>query len=351
MSEPRLSLVELKLQVAAAAGAPVGASVHAQVLARTARMTREQKPYFDFELGDGGAHLRFKIWSNHPFYGACASLEPGDFIEAEGEFAGHGTYGPEIRSLRCRALTGDEREELLLGSPERRARLDHDYADIVRLVESVADPRLRAVAGLFLERFENRFRRAAAARSFHHARRGGLVEHVAQMMRAAEVLCGIYPQLNRDLVIAGVLFHDCGKLWECCPPEQAFAIERTETGELLGHINIGFELVNRLWSDLRENGTLTPWQALTPKSDLVRQHLLHLVASHHGEMQFGSPVVPKTPEAMLLHYIDNLDARLEMLTGAYASAPELAPGIFDRVAPLPSPVVQPLPKWRIEGEA
>lgn len=190
MSEPRLSLAELKAQVAAAAGATVEGTVHAQVLARTARTTREQKPYFDFELGDGVAHLRFKIWNNHPFYTACASLEPGDFIEAEGEFSGHGTFGPEIRTLRCRPLREDEREELLLGSPERRARLDADYAVIVGLVDSIADPRLRAVSRLFLERFEGRFRRAAAARTYHHARRGGLVEHVAQMMRAADALCG-----------------------------------------------------------------------------------------------------------------------------------------------------------------
>lgn len=348
MSEAPLSLAELKTQVAAAGGAPVEATLHVQVLARTARTTRDQKPYFDFELGDGGAHLRFKIWSNHPFHGACASLEAGDFIEAEGEFAGHGTFGPEIRALRCRPLNADEREELLLGSPERRARLDLDYADIVRRVESIGDPRLRSVCKLFLERFEGRFRRAAAARTYHHARRGGLLEHVAQMLRAADALCGVYAQLNRDLVIAGVLFHDCGKLWESCPTEQGFAIERSETGELLGHISIGFELVNRLWSDLRENGTLTPWQALIPKSDLVRQHLLHLIASHHGEMQFGSPVVPKTPEAMLLHYVDNLDARLEMLAGAYANAPEIAPGIFEKVAPLAGPSVRPLPVWPAE---
>ena len=142
-----------------------------------------------------------------------------------------------------------------------------------------------------------------------------------------------------------MLFHDCGKLWECCPPEGGFAIEPTETGELLGHISIGFELVNKLWSELRDAGRMQAWSELRPPSEDVRQHLLHLIASHHGEMQFGSPVLPKTPEAMLLHYVDNIDARLEMLAGAYASAAQVAPGIFDRVAPLPGHVVRPLPPF------
>ena len=118
---------------------------------------------------------------------------------------------------------------------------------------------------------------------------------------------------------------------------------------LLGHISIGFELVNRLWNELREAGMLAPWEDMSPKSEQVRQHLLHLVASHHGEMQFGSPVLPKTPEAMLLHFVDNIDARLEMLAGAYANAIEISPGVFERVAPLSQKSVRPLPPWPAEN--
>jgi len=343
MTEPRLSLAELKAQVAAA-GAPVRATLHAQVVARIDRITRDQKPYFEFELGDGATVLRFKIWNNHPFYTRCAELEAGAFIEATGEFA-EGKFGPEFRTLECRELDEAEREELLFGSPDRRDRLAADFAEVLAKVNSIRDPRLREVCALFLKKFESRFRRAAAARTYHHARRGGLLEHVAQMLRASDALCGVYSHVNRDLLIAGVLFHDCGKLWECCPSERGFAIEPNETGELLGHISIGFELVNRLWHELREAGTFSSWEAMTPKSDQVRLHLLHLVASHHGEMQFGSPVLPKTPEAMLLHFIDNIDARLEMLAGAYAGASEIAPGVFERVAPLSQNAVRPLPPW------
>src|SRR5258708_38789867 len=230
MSDTRLSLAELKAQVSAAPGVPVRATIHAQIIARNERATRDQKPYFDLELGDGTMVLRFRIWNNHPFFARCAELEAGAFIEATGEFADSGKFGPEFRTLECRELNDDEREELLLGSPDRRARLDADFAEVVAKVEAIRDPRLREICGLFLRKFEARFRRAAAARNYHHARRGGLLEHVAQMLRAAVALCDVYPNLNRDLVIAGVLFHDCGKLWECCPAERGFAIEPNETG-------------------------------------------------------------------------------------------------------------------------
>jgi len=160
------------------------------------------------------------------------------------------------------------------------------------------------------------------------------------MMRAADALCGVYPALNRDLLLAGVLFHDTGKLWEMCPPEQGFEMPREIRGELLGHINIGIEFVNMLWRKL----SLEEWKSLQPPSEDVRLHLLHLVAAHHGELQFGSPVEPKTPEAVALHFLDNMDARLEMFAMAYARQPEIAPGIHERVRPLNTSPVRALAK-------
>ena len=147
------------------------------------------------------------------------------------------------------------------------------------------------------------------------------------MMRCADAICTAYPSLNRDLLIAGVLVHDCGKLWEMCPSETSFEIPRDLRGELLGHISIGIEVVNALWRKL----PLENWKDLTPPSEEVRLHLLHLIAAHHGELQFGSPVEPKTPEAIALHFIDNLDARLEMIFSSYQRLVEVAPGVFERV--------------------
>ena len=159
------------------------------------------------------------------------------------------------------------------------------------------------------------------------------------MMRSAEALCTAYPALNRDLLLAGVLLHDCGKMWEMCPPEAGFEIPRELRGELLGHISIGIEVVNALWRKL----PLEKWKNLAPPSEDVRLHLLHLIASHHGELQFGSPVEPKTPEAIALHFVDNLDARLEMIFSSYDRQPEIVPGIFERVRALNVSPVRKLP--------
>src|SRR5205085_2555337 len=136
----------------------------------------------------------------------------------------------------------------------------------------------------------------------------GLVEHVAQMMRLAMAIQPLYSQLNLDLLIAGVLFHDAGKLWENHLPETGFTMGYDERGELMGHISIGLELVNSIWRKLQTEENTRAWNSLKPASEDVRMHLLHLIGAHHGEPQFGSPVSPKTPEAMALNYIDNLDA-------------------------------------------
>jgi 3'-5' exoribonuclease len=111
-----------------------------------------------------------------------------------------------------------------------------------------------------------------------------------------------------------------------------------ERGELLGHINIGIELVNTLWKSL----PVDDWKDLAPDNEDVRLHLLHLIAAHHGELEFGSPVQPKTPEAIALHYIDNLDAKLEMLARGYEGGPSVAERIYDKVKPLNVRLVAPL---------
>ncbi|HYR59342.1 MAG TPA: HD domain-containing protein, partial [Chthoniobacteraceae bacterium] len=152
----------------------------------------------------------------------------------------------------------------------------------------------------------------------------------------------VYPALNRDLLVAGVLFHDCGKLWENSLPADGFTMPFDERGELLGHITIGIELINALWRKLLATDEAAAWTTLAPASEDVRLHLLHLLAAHHGELQFGSPVVPKTPEAWVLHYVDNLDAKLEMMSAAYQSSRRLADRIQERVWPLPGNLAAPL---------
>ena len=151
--------------------------------------------------------------------------------------------GREIRSPE------HEAQDLFNGDEAARAAAQADFDLMRQRINELSDPRLRALAEAFLEEFGPRFRRAAAARHNHHAFRGGLLRHTAQMMKSADALCTAYPALNRDLLLTGVLVHDCGK-WERCPPETGFEIPRELRGELLGHISIGIEVVNTLWRRL-----------------------------------------------------------------------------------------------------
>lgn len=327
----------------------VSARVHVQVNAATAKATREGKPYCELTLADACDRMTLRVWSDHPEYRACDSLQVSDFIELGGEFEQHQQFGLDAKRWKVRALTASEIAELLQGPPELRAKQAADWAYIEECVRSLADPRLRALCQAFIAEWGERFRRTAGARSYHHARRGGLVEHTAQMMRLAMQVAPLYPQLNVDLLIAGILFHDSGKLWENQLPENGFTMGFDERGELMGHITIGMELVNSLWRKLQSETATAGWNQLMPASEDVRLHLLHLIASHHGEIQLGSPVNPKTPEAMTLHYIDNLDARLEMFFAGYAVAKPIAPRVFDRVRPLPGNLVKPLEKYETDG--
>ncbi|MBL9117936.1 MAG: HD domain-containing protein [Verrucomicrobiaceae bacterium] len=335
-----LSLAQLRQTASSTQAQPY--RVRAQVEALVQRQTAQGKPYFDVKLTDGTETLTWRVFDNNPLFLEIGNLSRQAWVELTAEWIDTGKYGLEPKNPHLRRLTEDEVQSSLLGSDDARMRLAEDYECICSLVHEMADPRFRALGKAFLEKHGERFKRTAAARDFHHARRGGLVEHVAQMMRSARALCAVYTQLNKDLLVAGVLFHDCGKLWETVCPENGFNIPLQLHGEMLGHISIGMELVNKLWRDCLESEGASEWLHLEPTNENVRLHLLHLIASHHGEMEFGSPVLPKTPEAMALHYIDNLDAKMEMFRRGYETSEELAPGIFVGVRPLKQKMISPL---------
>jgi len=336
--ERRLTITELQEQVL---GGTVSAGIHAQVEERIEKTTANGKPYLELRLRDADGSLVLRSWSDSATYEAVSALNRNDFVEVSGEFQQHEQFGLDSRRWELRQLDDAEAEALM--NPENPAA-DMDWNGLAESISAIRDPRLRQLGELFLAEHGSRFRRAAAARHNHHAERGGLLRHTAQMMRSARAIGSVYPDLNVDLLTAGVLFHDCGKLWETCPPDNGFTITRNLTGEMLGHITIGIELINHLWKQL----PLEEWKELDPRSEEVRLHLLHLVAAHHGEYEFGSPVLPKTPEAVALHYVDNLDAKLEMIIKAGKVAAEVAPGIFDRVRPLPGTTVRSLEKFGAE---
>jgi 3'-5' exoribonuclease len=174
-------------------------------------------------------------------------------------------------------------------------------AELDAIIASVNDAWMRSLLqGFFIENTTLRtaFAQAPAAKSMHHAFLGGLLEHTLSVVAMAERACGHYRNLNRDLVVAGVCLHDVGKTAELTY-QRSFGY--SNEGNLLGHIAL-----ETTWID-REMGKIPGFP------DELRLHILHIVLSHHGRLDFGSPVVPKTPEALVVHFLDDLDGKLEAM--------------------------------------
>lgn len=319
------------------------AKLLAQIESLQKKESSNGKPYWELKLRDHDSTLTLRAWSDTDAFLVCETLKEKNCVEITGDFYQNGIYGIDAKRWQITAVNEERSLDFLSGSAETRQATEANYNFICQQVSEMKDPRLKRLSECFLEEFGERFKRAAAARTYHHARRGGLCEHSSQMMRSALALCQVYTQLNQDLLLAGILFHDSGKLWETCPGEHDLTISRELFGEMLGHISIGVELVNKIWNKLDDEKPA--WSDLKPATEQVRIHLLHLVASHHGELQFGSPVEPKTPEALALHYIDNLDARLQMVNETYEKSPCIAPNIHERRRPLNVSLITPLQKF------
>ncbi|MBI2424552.1 MAG: HD domain-containing protein [Candidatus Hydrogenedentes bacterium] len=174
--------------------------------------------------------------------------------------------------------------------------IQEDLRLLRETLETVKDKYVRALFEIFWQDadFVARFTTAAAAKKWHHEYRGGLVRHCYEMARIADTMCELFPNLNRDILLAGVFLHDLGKLYEM---SHDMVVDYTDEGKLLGHLHIGAEMA------ARNMGKIPGFPAK------MRLELLHLILSHHGELQYGSPVVPKTLEGIVLHHIDNLDAQ------------------------------------------
>ena len=336
-----LTITSLKEQAGEQA---LATAVDCELQTRSHRQTKAGKPYLVITFADATGSFNLNAWSDAPMFEAAQGMPDGTVLRLDAEWT-QNQYGLNAANIAWERLTGDALEAFYAGDAATAEKQRHDWETIRTFCSGIRDPRLHALADRFITDLGAKFRRAAAARKNHHARRGGLSEHVAQMMRTADLICSAYPQLNRDLLITGVLFHDCGKLWENQYAEKGFAQGYTLHGEMLGHIPLGIELVNKLWRDVAESPVAKSWLPLEPASETVRLHLLHLVASHHGEYQFGSPTLPRTPEAIALHHVDNLDAKLEMMKDAYGQAAELADGIYEKQFPLPANLVAPLPSF------
>lgn len=171
------------------------------------------------------------------------------------------------------------------------------------ILDTLQNPKLRTLASTFLndEDLIDRLCAAPAGVKAHHAYLGGLLEHIVSMSELASRTCEVHPSLNRDLLLLGVLLHDIGKIRELSwDPTLVY----TDEGQLLGHMHIAIEILNE---KLAQTSDLLNGEEIEAE-DVLR--LKHMILSHHGQLEFGSPRVPMTPEAIVLHYIDNLDAKL-----------------------------------------
>lgn len=314
--------------------------IPAQISQLRQNYTQSGKPYFELELADSTARATLKIWSDSAAYTFLEKSCAGEAIELSGRFYVN-SYGLNVNQPSARKLNDKEKESLLAGSPEQQKKSEQDWRYLNSVFGNLAEPRLRSVCSLALKKYEKKWKRAAAARTYHHARRGGLLEHTAQMLRCAEALAPLYAEIFPPLLYAGVLFHDIGKLWENDYEENGFYSTPSRVGELVGHIAIGIEVLNQLWREVKEKEP-NLFKETEPPSELILEHLMHLIVSHHGEMEFGSPVTPRTSEAWALHHIDNIDAKIEMLRCTYAEKPEVVPGLFESRRPLIGLAASPL---------
>jgi 3'-5' exoribonuclease len=199
------------------------------------------------------------------------------------------------------------------GKVELADFLPHTEQDVSKLYErlrgflmKLGNPHLRALAECFLmdADFVRAFCRAPAGVRVHHAYLGGLLEHVVTLLDAADRLAPLYPDLDRDLLLMGIFLHDVGKVRELTY-DRAFAY--SDEGQLIGHLVIGVEMLNE---QVKRVADLTG--EAFPTELLLR--LKHLILSHHGTYEFGSPKLPMTPEAIALHHLDNFDAKLHVFT-------------------------------------
>ena len=318
-------------------------SVNGQITTIYQKLTKSGNPYYELEIADSSGSIKIKAWQNSNAFNQAESMKGNEWVHVQGHWSAN-EFGIDAKDWVIELLDTKEIEETLAGDESTREKLSKDYNYIESTCNSLRDPRLQKLCLIFLNRFGDRFKRSAGARNLHHARRGGLLEHVAQMMRSAVGMADTYTNLNKDLLVSGVLFHDIGKMWENSFPPDGFNMPYDFRAELMGHISIGAEIINTLWREF-DIKDIDDWKLIDPPSEKVRIHLIHLILSHHGKIEYGSPVLPKTPEAIALHHIDNIDAKLEMIYKGYDEQEPLSDEVFSKVWALESNIVKPLEKY------
>lgn len=260
----------------------------------TKGVTSKGAPYLNIQLQDASGTIEGKFWDVKPEEMEAVIIGHVEQITAEVLEYNHNLQ------LRISNIMDIAQDSIDLSAFIRSSQMSEaeQKTQIHRLIQSLQNKNLKTLVSGMYRRVADQFFEYPAASRIHHNYRGGLAEHTLGMCALAEAVAGLYPLLDRDLLIAGVLCHDLGKTAELGGLVSA---DYTEEGRLIGHISIGH---GWLMEVAEEEGLSDSEEAIL---------LRHMILSHHGKMEFGSPVMPAIPEAEILFLIDNMDARMNTL--------------------------------------
>jgi 3'-5' exoribonuclease len=265
------------------------------------RNTREGKAYLRLELGDRSGTIEARMWDQ--FDAAVKDINRDDFVKVQARVEIYRNK-PQLSLQNLRLAKPDE-IDLADFLPQTKADVGKLYAELLQYAGSIVNPWLKKLTTGILSdpKIAARYKRAPAAKVMHHAYLGGLLEHVVGLCGLAKQIAAHYPELDVDLLLTAAILHDVGKLDELCYER---AIGYTVEGQLLGHIMMEFETVSK---------AIDAIEGFPPNLKTVVQHML---VSHHGQYEFGSPKLPMIREAMAFHYMDDLDSKLAAVRAALA---------------------------------
>ena len=271
------------------------------VLSKQQRSTKTNKPYLNLILGDKTGQLEGRIWEpGDPRI--AKDFDRGDIVKARGSASRFDDrLQMKIDQLRLAQPSEVDKTDLLPSTTFDVAAL---WSQLRGFAQTLTNPDLKRLIAALLDdpALAQAFREAPAAKQLHHAWLGGLLEHVVSLCTLADRIAPHYPMLDRDLLLTGVILHDIGKIREL---SWDIGFEYTIEGMLLGHIQIGTALAERAIDSLPN---------FPPKLKTV---VLHMILSHHGKLEFGSPKLPMIPEALVLNFLDDLDAKMQAVAGEY----------------------------------
>ncbi|MFP5236475.1 MAG: 3'-5' exoribonuclease YhaM family protein [Acidobacteriota bacterium] len=271
------------------------------VLTRQQRTTQANKPYLNLVLCDKTGQLEGRAWD--PADPRIAKdFDRGDVVKVRGCVSRfNDRLQIKVEQLRIAQAGELDKSDLM---PATAYDVGMLWSKLTSFVDSFTDPHLKMLITTVLNDPElgEKFREAPAAKQLHHAWLGGLLEHVVSLLTLADRVAPLYLLVHRDLLMTGVILHDIGKVREL---SWDIGFEYTLEGVLLGHISMGASLAERIMDSL---------PGFPPK---LKTLVLHLILSHHGKLEFGSPKLPMTPEALALSFIDDLDAKMQAMKSEF----------------------------------